>query len=92
MVRLKIHQVLVKPKRFTLCSLTQWTNPLKVRRKVKEIVKLMPQNMVLLSHLLVILPNGSLDIHGSYVRRITILRIVVDNLKLEVCSKGPQLS
>jgi hypothetical protein len=89
---LRIHLALVKPQRSTLSSLPQWTNPRKVRRKAKARVKPMPQNRVLLNRLLVNLHNGNLSIHASFVRRITILRIVPDDLKLVVCSKGPQLS
>ena len=88
----RIHLALVKPQRSTLPSLPQWTNPRKIRRKAKARVNPMPQNTVLPSCPLVILHNKSLSIHASFARRITIPRIVSDDLKLVVCSEGPQLS
>jgi len=89
---LVIHLALVKPHRYTLFSLLQRTNPRKVRKKEKARVKPMPQNRVVLSPLLVMLLNGSLSINASFVRRIIILRIILEDPKLFICSKGPQLS
>jgi len=91
-VHLRIHLALVKHQRSTLFSLPQRTNPWKLRRKEKARVKSMPQNKVLLNHLLAMLHNEILSIHASFVRSITILRIVPDGLKLVILSKGSLLS
>lgn len=78
---------LVKPQRSMLSSLPQ-----KIRRKENARVKLMPQNRVLPNCLLVNIHNRNLSIPASFVRKITTLRIVLDDLKLFILSMGPLLS